>query len=131
VVQSGVDLAVSSVDRVEVTRRGRGDRLCPIVRIQEFLGRQSHTLRRVGKPGLWLPWCAQTTTGQPDNARLRHRLCTCDCMATQLKLKPTKPIGRFDVFAEYRRLDAEDEGMPADQTKGYAFGWRKWWPRAS
>jgi hypothetical protein len=41
----------------------------------------------------------------------------CQCMATQLK--PAKPIRRFDVFAEYRRLDAEDEGMPPDQAKGY------------
>jgi hypothetical protein len=38
-------------------------------------------------------------------------------MPTQLK--PTKPIRRFDVFAEYRRLDAEDEGMSPDQAKGY------------
>ena len=38
-------------------------------------------------------------------------------MPTQLK--PAKPIRRFDVFAEYRRLDAEDDGMPADQAKGY------------
>jgi hypothetical protein len=34
-------------------------------------------------------------------------------------LKPAKPIRRFDVFAEYRRLDAEDDGMPADQARGY------------
>jgi hypothetical protein len=35
------------------------------------------------------------------------------------ELKPAKPIRRFDVFAEYRRLDAEDDGMPTDQAKGY------------
>jgi len=35
------------------------------------------------------------------------------------KLKPDKPIRRFDVFAEYRRLDAQDDGMKADQARGY------------
>jgi hypothetical protein len=36
------------------------------------------------------------------------------------RLKPRKPIRRFDVFAEYRKLDAEtDDGMPVDQAKGY------------
>src|SRR6266540_5778905 len=35
------------------------------------------------------------------------------------KLKPEKPIRRFDIFAEYRRLDAQDDGMKADQAKGY------------
>ena len=38
-------------------------------------------------------------------------------MATQVK--PAKRIRRFDVFAEYRKLDAEDDGMPHDQAKGY------------
>ena len=38
-------------------------------------------------------------------------------MATQLK--PHKPIRRFDVFAEYRKLDVQEDGMPADQAKGY------------
>jgi hypothetical protein len=38
-------------------------------------------------------------------------------MPTQLK--PAKPIRRFDVFAEYRRLAAEDDGMPTNQAKGY------------
>jgi hypothetical protein len=33
-------------------------------------------------------------------------------------LKPTKPIRRFDVFAEYRKLDAQDEGMPLDEAEG-------------
>jgi hypothetical protein len=34
--------------------------------------------------------------------------------------RPLKRIRRFDVFAEYRRLDAEDDGMSHDQAKGYA-----------
>jgi len=38
-------------------------------------------------------------------------------MATQLK--PAKAIRRFDVFAEYRKLDAEADGMPEDEAKGY------------
>ena len=33
--------------------------------------------------------------------------------------RPDKPIRRFDVFAEYRRLDAMDDGMKADQARGY------------
>src|ERR1700738_3189618 len=37
-----------------------------------------------------------------------------------VQIKPHKPIRRFDVFAEYRKLDAEqDEGMSMDQAKGY------------
>jgi hypothetical protein len=35
-------------------------------------------------------------------------------------LKPDKPIRRFDIFAEYRRLDAQEDGMKADQARGYA-----------
>jgi hypothetical protein len=35
------------------------------------------------------------------------------------QLRPHKAIRRFDVFAEYRKLDAQDDGMPADQAKGY------------
>src|SRR5206468_3571656 len=35
------------------------------------------------------------------------------------QLKPRKRIRRFDVFAEYRKLDVEEDGMPADQAKGY------------
>ena len=35
------------------------------------------------------------------------------------QVKPSKPIRRFDVFAEYRKLDAQDDGMPVDQAKGY------------
>ena len=34
-------------------------------------------------------------------------------------MKPEKPIRRFDVFAEYRKLDAQDDGMQVDQAKGY------------
>jgi hypothetical protein len=36
-----------------------------------------------------------------------------------VQVKPQKPIRRFDIFAEYRKLDAQDDGMPADQAKGY------------
>jgi hypothetical protein len=36
------------------------------------------------------------------------------------RLKPLKPLRRFDVFAEYRMLDAREHGMPADQARGYA-----------
>ena len=36
------------------------------------------------------------------------------------KLRPNKPIRRFDVFAEYQKLEAQDDGMPADQAKGHA-----------
>jgi hypothetical protein len=32
---------------------------------------------------------------------------------------PNKPIRRFDVFAEYSRLERLDKGDPADQAKGY------------
>jgi hypothetical protein len=34
-------------------------------------------------------------------------------------LKPQKRLRRFDVFAEYRKQEAQDDGMPADQAKGY------------
>src|SRR4051812_12022379 len=34
-------------------------------------------------------------------------------------VKPEKPIRRFDVFAEYRMLDAHEDGMKADQARGY------------
>jgi hypothetical protein len=40
-------------------------------------------------------------------------------LAMARQLKPLKGIRRFDVFAEYRKLDAEDDGMPKDQAKGY------------
>ena len=35
------------------------------------------------------------------------------------QVKPSKPIRRFDVFAEYRKLDAQGDGMRVDQAKGY------------
>jgi len=34
-------------------------------------------------------------------------------------MKPLKAIRRFDVFAEFNRLDKIQEGMPADEAKGY------------
>jgi len=34
-------------------------------------------------------------------------------------LKPANRIRRFDVFAEYRKQEQQDDGMPADQAKGY------------
>jgi hypothetical protein len=36
-----------------------------------------------------------------------------------VQVKPSKPIRRFDVFAEYRKLDAQADGKPVDQAKGY------------
>jgi hypothetical protein len=35
------------------------------------------------------------------------------------QVKPRKPIRRFDVFAEYRKLDAQADGTPLNQAKGY------------
>jgi hypothetical protein len=32
---------------------------------------------------------------------------------------PAKPIRRFDVFAEYTRLERLDKGLPQDEAKGY------------
>jgi hypothetical protein len=34
-------------------------------------------------------------------------------------LHPAKAIRRFDVFAEYKKLEQMDKGMPEDQAKGY------------
>jgi len=34
-------------------------------------------------------------------------------------IKPANRIRRFDVFAEYRKQDEQEGGMPADQAKGY------------
>jgi hypothetical protein len=34
-------------------------------------------------------------------------------------MRPTRSIRRFDVFAEYRKQDAEDDGKPKDEAKGY------------
>jgi hypothetical protein len=36
-----------------------------------------------------------------------------------VQVKPRKPIRRFDVFAEYRKLDAQEDGAPLDRAKGY------------
>src|SRR5215207_5191474 len=33
--------------------------------------------------------------------------------------KPQASVRRFDVFAEVKRLEARDDGMPAAQAKGY------------
>src|SRR3954454_8133484 len=38
---------------------------------------------------------------------------------SQSEIKPEKAIRRFDVFAEYNRLDALKDGRPADQAKGH------------
>jgi hypothetical protein len=34
-------------------------------------------------------------------------------------IKPANRIRRFNVFAEYRKQQEQDHGMPADQAKGY------------
>lgn len=34
-------------------------------------------------------------------------------------VRPRQPIRRFDVFAEYHRLDRMQQGRPADEAKGY------------
>ncbi len=34
-------------------------------------------------------------------------------------LRPKQAIRRFDVFAEYHRLERLRQGMPADEAKGY------------
>src|ERR1051326_6042211 len=36
-----------------------------------------------------------------------------------MTIKPANRIRRFDVFAEYRKQDEHEGGMPADQAKGY------------
>ena len=33
--------------------------------------------------------------------------------------KPRNPIRRFDVFAEYRKQEQQDQGMPEDEAKGH------------
>ena len=40
-------------------------------------------------------------------------------MTDQRELKPLKPIRRFDVFAETKRLEAIAHGEPDDVAKGY------------
>jgi hypothetical protein len=34
-------------------------------------------------------------------------------------LKPRRSIRRFDVFAEYRKQEEEEKGVPEDEAKGY------------
>jgi hypothetical protein len=36
-----------------------------------------------------------------------------------MPLHPARPLRRFDVFAEYRKQEEQEQGMPADQAKGY------------
>ena len=38
---------------------------------------------------------------------------------TETSLKPKGPIRRFDVFAEYNRQKALEDGVPDDEAKGY------------
>src|ERR671933_2075611 len=33
--------------------------------------------------------------------------------------RPRNPIRRFDVFAEYRKQEQQDQGIPEDEAKGY------------
>jgi hypothetical protein len=33
--------------------------------------------------------------------------------------RPRNPIRRFDVFAEYRNQEQQDQGTPVDEAKGY------------
>src|SRR5919206_2397441 len=33
--------------------------------------------------------------------------------------QPRNPIRRFDVFAEYRKQEQQDQGIPEDEAKGY------------
>lgn len=35
------------------------------------------------------------------------------------RIKPEAAVRRFDIFAEYNRLKAKDEGLSAAQAKGY------------
>ena len=40
-------------------------------------------------------------------------------MAETKALKPERPIRRFDVFAEYRKQEEEQKGLPEDEAMGY------------
>jgi hypothetical protein len=40
-------------------------------------------------------------------------------VAVLLGVKPLQRIRRFDVFAEYRKQEAQDDGMKADEARGY------------
>ena len=35
------------------------------------------------------------------------------------RIRPRNPIRRFDVFAEYRKQEQQDQGTPEDEAKGY------------
>jgi hypothetical protein len=46
--------------------------------------------------------------------------CPGPCVTTvRVPTKPASRIRRFDVLAEYRKQQEQDEGMPTDQAKGY------------
>lgn len=68
---------------------------------------------------------------------LRQGLNTPDYSSTEnlrwqtrgYSMKPLKPVRRFDVFAEYNRLEKMDEGMPPHEAKGYALWVAKGWLR--
>jgi hypothetical protein len=56
----------------------------------------------------------------PQGARCgRYSSCSNTVERETVSAKPSHPIRRFDVFAEYRRQDEQEKGMPADQAKGY------------
>jgi hypothetical protein len=42
-----------------------------------------------------------------------------DTTETSSELKPRMPVRRFDVFAEYNRQKALEQGMPEDEAEGY------------
>jgi hypothetical protein len=43
----------------------------------------------------------------------------CRRFVHNVTIKPANRIRRFDVFAEYRKQEEQDHGMPADRSKGY------------
>lgn len=45
--------------------------------------------------------------------------------------KPRNPIRRFDVFAEYRKQEQQDQGTPEDEAKGYGCRWPRGSPPAA
>jgi hypothetical protein len=50
-----------------------------------------------------------------------HRLTTAEVtqMTKETEIRPLRPIRRFDVFAETKRLEALAHGEPDDVAKGY------------
>jgi hypothetical protein len=42
-----------------------------------------------------------------------------DATETSSELKPRMPVRRFDVFAEYNRQKALEQGRPEDEAEGY------------